>query len=154
MQGHRLDHAVDLASMYIYIHMQQEISGYSYNKCDIFWYNNVMQEHPNLSRQNYNLARMHRPTRVLSRTQNLGGEAIIDNVAVRVDVGVACTPYCAKCKNWHFMIWLSLERVNFNPCMISAGILKATFVLSLAILLGREAGLLGEGSFPPASPSR
>ena len=25
VQGHRLDHAVDLASMYIYIHMQQEI---------------------------------------------------------------------------------------------------------------------------------
>lgn len=36
VQDHRLDHAVDLASMYIYIHiMQQEISGYSYNKCDI-----------------------------------------------------------------------------------------------------------------------
>ena len=70
------------------------------------------------------------------------GEAIIDNVAVGVDVGVACTPYCAKCKNWHFMIWLSLERVNFNPCMISAGIIKATFVLSLAILLGREASPL------------
>ena len=33
-----------------------------------------------------------------------GGEAIIDNVVVGVDVGVACAPYCAKCKNWQFMI--------------------------------------------------